>query len=57
MVSTQFTAFLGECGIAYTPPQKENITALTPAGTLKKTLCVPATMAAGPKPLPQKRLV
>ena len=44
----QFTAFLGQCGIAYTSPQKENITALTPAGTLKKTLCVPATMAAGP---------
>ena len=45
----QFTAFLGECGIAYTTPQDSNITALTPAGTLKKTLCVPATMAAGPK--------
>jgi glycerol-3-phosphate dehydrogenase subunit B len=45
----QFTAFLGECGISYTSPQQENITALTPAGTLKKTLCVPATMAAGPK--------
>ncbi len=44
----QFTAFLSQCGIAYTPPLKENITALTPAGTLKKTLCVPATMAAGP---------
>lgn len=45
----QFTAFLGECGIAYTAPQDTNITALTPAGTLKKTLCIPATMAAGPK--------
>lgn len=45
----QFTAFLGECGIAYTEPSDTNITALTPAGTLKKTLCVPATMAAGPK--------
>ncbi len=45
----QFTAFLGECGIAYTAPEETNITALTPAGTLKKTLCVPATMAAGPK--------
>ena len=45
----QFTAFLGECGIAYTKPQDDNITALTPAGTLKKTLCVPTTMAAGPK--------
>jgi glycerol-3-phosphate dehydrogenase subunit B len=45
----QFTSFLGECGIAYTTPGPENITALTPAGTLKKTLCVPETMAAGPK--------
>ncbi len=45
----QFAAFLGECGIAYTAPGESNITALTPAGTLKKTLCVPATMAAGPK--------
>ncbi|MFT5697756.1 MAG: glycerol-3-phosphate dehydrogenase subunit B [Desulforhopalus sp.] len=44
----QFTAFLGECGIAYSSPCETNITALTPAGTLKKTLCVPATMAAGP---------
>ncbi len=52
----QFTAFLGECGIAYTTPQKTNITALTPAGTLKKTLCVPATMAAGPKAFAAKPL-
>jgi len=45
----QFTAFLGECGIAYTSPEKSNITALSPAGTLKKTLCVPSTMIEGPK--------
>ena len=45
----QFTTFLSECGIAYTGPQETNLTALTPAGTLKKTLCVPATMAAGPQ--------
>jgi glycerol-3-phosphate dehydrogenase subunit B len=45
----QFTAFLGECGIAYSAPHDSNLTALTPAGTLKKTLCVPATMAAGPE--------
>ena len=45
----QFTAFLSECGIAYTGPQETNLTALTPAGTLKKTLCVPSTMAAGPE--------
>jgi glycerol-3-phosphate dehydrogenase subunit B len=50
----QFTAFLGECGIAYTEPSDTNITALTPAGTLKKTLCVPATMAAGPKAFADK---
>jgi len=43
----QFTSFLGECGIAYTPPGKENISVLTPAGTLKPTLCVPATMQIG----------
>lgn len=46
---TQFTAFLGECGIAYSSPGETNITALSPAGTLKKTLCVPSTMAAGPE--------
>ena len=50
----QFTAFLGECGIAYTGPSETNITALTPAGTLKKTLCIPATMAAGPKAFADK---
>jgi len=50
----QFTAFLGECGIAYTAPQDANITALTPAGTLKKTLCVPATMAEGAKAFADK---
>lgn len=50
----QFAAFLGECGIAYTAPGENNITALTPAGTLKKTLCVPATMAAGPKAFADK---
>lgn len=45
----EFTAFLGECGIAYSRPGVKNITALTPVGTLKQTLCVPATMAAGPQ--------
>ncbi len=43
----KFTKFLKECGIAYTWPGEENINALTPAGTIKKTLCVPATMQAG----------
>jgi glycerol-3-phosphate dehydrogenase subunit B len=46
-----FTAFLTDNGIGYTEPGSENITALTPAGTLKKTLCVPQTMTAGPKGL------
>jgi glycerol-3-phosphate dehydrogenase subunit B len=45
----QFTSFLSSCGIAYTAPGSENITALTPAGTLKKTLCLPETMAQGPR--------
>ena len=44
---SEFTAFLGECGIAYGPPGTANITAITPAGTTKPTLCVPATMQAG----------
>ncbi len=43
----EFTAFLGDCGILYTAPGPANVTALTPAGTLKPTLCVPATMQAG----------
>ena len=43
----QFTSFLGECGIAYTPPGDKNISVLTPAGTLKPTLSVPATMQVG----------
>lgn len=52
----QFTSFLGECGMAYNAPQESNITALTPAGTLKKTLCVPATMAIGPLALAEKAI-
>lgn len=43
----KFTSFLGNCGIAYSSPGEENVNALTPAGTIKKTLCVPATMQAG----------
>jgi len=50
----EFTRFLGEGGIAYTPAGERNITALTPAGTLKQTLSVPATMAAGPTALAAK---
>jgi len=47
----EFTAFLGECGLAYSSPGPGNVTALTPVGTLKQTLCVPATMVAGPRAL------
>jgi glycerol-3-phosphate dehydrogenase subunit B len=50
----EFTAFLGDNGIAYSRAGARNITALTPAGTLKQTLCVPATMAAGPRALAVK---
>ncbi len=46
---SEFTSFLAANGIAYSQPQESNITALSPAGTLKQTLCVPATMAAGPR--------
>lgn len=43
----EFTHFISDCGIIYNAPGKLNATALTPAGTLKPTLCVPATMQAG----------
>jgi glycerol-3-phosphate dehydrogenase subunit B len=45
----QFTAFLAQGGITYSPAAGRNVTALTPAGTLKQTLCMPATMVAGPR--------
>ena len=51
---TEFTDFLGECGIAYTTPSEKNSTALTPAGSLKPTFCVPATMQIGVSALSQK---
>jgi glycerol-3-phosphate dehydrogenase subunit B len=47
----EFTDFLGEHGIAYGRAGAHNLTALTPAGTLKQTLCVPSTMAEGPRAL------
>ncbi len=50
----QFTSFLGKCGIAYTPPGEFNVSGLTPAGTLKPTLCVPATMQVGSAAFSQK---
>ena len=51
---TEFTDFLGECGIAYTTPSEKNSTALTPAGSLKPTFCVPATMQIGVSAFSQK---
>ena len=47
----EFSEFLGAQGIGYGAPGDANVKALTPAGTLKRTLCVPATMAAGPRAL------
>jgi glycerol-3-phosphate dehydrogenase subunit B len=43
----EFITFLAECGITYGKPGDRNLDALTPGGTLKKTLSVPATMQAG----------
>lgn len=50
----EFTDFLCEGGIRYSSPGPANVTALTPAGTLKPTLCVPATMQAGVEALAGK---
>jgi len=43
----EFTSFISDCGIAYTAPGSLNLEALSPVGTIKKTLCVPQTMRAG----------
>ncbi len=43
----EFTSFISDLGIGYTSPQEMNIQAITPAGTIKPTLCVPKTMAKG----------
>jgi len=51
----QFTDFLCSCGIGYGAPAETNTVALTPAGTLKPTLCLPKTMAAGPKALAEAK--
>ncbi|MEE4242247.1 MAG: glycerol-3-phosphate dehydrogenase subunit GlpB [Desulfopila sp.] len=44
---TEFTNFIGSIGVGYSPPGQENLRAITPAGTLKPTLCVPLTMIKG----------
>ena len=43
----EFISFISVCGIDYSSPGEANLNALTPAGTVKKTMCVPATMHAG----------
>ncbi len=43
----QVTDFLNECGIHYSSPGGKNLQALTPAGTVKPTLCLPETMLPG----------
>ena len=43
----EFTSFITDLGIGYTDLQELNIKAITPAGTIKPTLCVPRTMVKG----------
>lgn len=52
---TEFTAFLGSAGLNYSPPGRRNETVLSPVGTLKKTLCVPSTMAPGTTALTDRK--
>ncbi len=53
----QFIQFMEMAGISFscTPDQNQKI--ITPAGTLKSTLCVPASMAAGARALAQKERI
>jgi len=44
---TEFTDYISKCGISYTSPGVKNVQALTPAGTIKHTMCVPETMQHG----------
>ena len=50
----EFTSFISEIGIGYTAPTDANLQAFTPAGTIKPTLCVPATMEKGVDALQQQ---
>jgi len=43
----EFISFISVCGIDYSLPGEMNLDALTPVGTLKKTMCMPATMHSG----------
>ncbi len=47
----EFTSFISDIGIGYTNPEDTNLQAITPAGTIKPTLCVPRTMAKGVRAL------
>ncbi len=53
----RFTQFMEKAGISFscTPDQNQKI--ITPAGTLKSTFCVPASMAAGPRAMAQKERI
>ncbi len=51
---TEFIAFIGDNGITYSQPGSDNLRALTPAGTLKPTLCLPATMSKGVEAISRK---
>ena len=53
-VFDQFTRFLDESGLPYSRAGEHNLNALTPSGTLKHTLCMPATMLAGPRALAER---
>jgi len=44
---SQFCAFVSEHGAGYTGPSDNNLLAITPAGTVKPTLCVPLTTKKG----------
>ena len=50
----QSNAFISDIGIRYTSPGAANLQAITPAGTIKPTLCVPQTMAKGVTALHEK---
>ncbi|MBT8362072.1 MAG: glycerol-3-phosphate dehydrogenase subunit GlpB [Deltaproteobacteria bacterium] len=51
----EFTSFISELGICYGTPGDQNLNGLTPAGTVKKTLCVPATMQHGVAAFSEKK--
>lgn len=51
----QFTTSIGKLGVNYTAPGDSNLQMLTPAGTVKPTLCVPTTMLAGASALKEKK--